>query len=365
MSLASASYQVIYISDGVTYTVFLQGARGDIYQRYSGSASAPSSVDPAWTGITTVADKPLLKVVLMSSDPDDTDTALADRVNDSVTEWYANDDKLTFDNSGVSIGGDWAGVFRLVKASDNDAEAPFGGLRMNKDIVAASGGVPVNIRVKLGVNNVNKVSFGGAAYAIRVLPILGEGALADIYCDASQSMTLSSANRTVTLKARCWRGGAMLADSAFTRKWYLMEGGQWVLKATTDNFTVSRDDINTFGEVKVECYSADSGQLIASDTQTVADISDPYVIHPNPSPADGRIYQNATLNGSVTLTPVLKRTSGETISGTQFLFAVLDPAGTIQNTDNTTPKTSYIITRAMAENMNASPLVNITAVKNT
>ncbi len=363
MSLASASYQVIYVSDGVTYTVFLQGAQGDIYQRYSGPASAPSSVEPAWTGITTVADKPLLKVVLMSSDPDDTAAALADKVNDSATKWFANDDELTFDNAGICNSGDWAGVFRRVKASDNDPEAPFGGLRMNKDIVAASGGVPVNIRVQLAINHVNKVSHGGAAYAIRVLPILGEGALADIYCDASQSMTLSSANTSVTLKARCWRGGAMLADSAFSRKWYLMVAGQWVLKSSADSYTVSRDDINTFGEVKVECYSKDSGQLIAADTQTVADVSDPYVIHPNPNPADGRIYQNPALNGSVTLTPILKRTSGETLSGTLFLFAVLDPAGTIQNTDNTVPKSSYTVTRAMAENMNASPLVNITAVQ--
>lgn len=129
---ASASYQCVYIQDAGTFTIALMGAEGDIVQMYRGSALNPDAVIPSWSALDE-ASRPVLKVILMSSDTSHTDQMLSDMVNNAATVWYVNDEALTFTNAGLSTGGSYNGLFKKIGAGE-DAKYPFGGLRVTGPI---------------------------------------------------------------------------------------------------------------------------------------------------------------------------------------------------------------------------------------
>lgn len=108
MSYASTSIQCVYIQDDATYTMALLGGTGDLLQMYKGSALSPDTVIPQWDGLAQ-ADRPVVAVVLMSSNASASDGDLTEKVLDDETEWYVNDELLKFNNAGLSTGGSWNG----------------------------------------------------------------------------------------------------------------------------------------------------------------------------------------------------------------------------------------------------------------
>ena len=365
MSYGSASYQCVYITDDATYTMVLIGAGGDLFQMYKGSPLNPDAVMPPWDGLA-LADRPVLKVVLMSSDATKGEQALSDMVltDDKITKWLVNDEELTFNNAGLSTGGSWNGLFSKIEAGV-EAAYPFGGLRVNGNLVTAVGGLPIVITCVLGVetNKAGDYVTIHSSYPVRILQVSGESAMADIYCAAGQSFALDEDNPSVTAQVRCWRNGTLLAPTDYTVVWYLFVDGEWVEKSRAATFSVTRDDVHTFGQIKAECWSTGAQPaLIASDMQTLSDSSDPFIIYPNPTPADGKIRQTGGPD-KVSFAPKLKRVSGEEVSSNVgYLFAVLSPAGVLLNTDSTTVKSTHDVPKSIFDNLGAGPIVNITAV---
>ena len=362
MSYGSASIQCVYIQDDATYTMALLGGTGDLFQMYKGSALSPDSVIPQWDGLAQ-ADRPVVAVVLMSSNASASDGDLTDKVLDAATEWYVNDELLKFNNAGLSTGGSWNGLFSKI-GKGAEAAYPFGGLRVNGNLVTAAGGLPIVIKCVLAVDpGSGEIVNIQNSYPVRILQVSGESAMADIYCAAGQSFALDDTGTSVTAQVRCWRNGVLMATSDYTVVWYMFEGGDWAEKHRGEKFTVDRDDVHTFGQIKAECWSTGAQPaLIASDMQTLSDSSDPYVIYPNPTPADCRIRQTGGPD-KVSFAPKLKRVSGEEVSSNVgYLFAVLSPAGVLLNTDSTTVKSTYDVLKEIFVNLGAGPVVNITAV---
>lgn len=386
-SLASCSYQCVYIRDGQTFTLSLIGNNGDIMQTYAGPASAPQagSIIPDWSG----SDKPFWRVSLMESDPNITAAQLAALISDNNTKWYVDGDEILFGNDGLSLKGTAAGtfkgragIFRKLSAaagSNHLADAPYGGLQVRDNLVADFAGVSATITCVLALTVDSQPVFLQDNAPLRFARRGDGDNLAHIYCDASQSMVLDADHSSVTLKARCWQAGAELASANFSRKWFLLEAGAWVQKSTADTYNVTRDDIPTFGDIKVECWTKDATpKLIASDVQTVADQTDGLIVIPNPTPADGKIRQGDS-NTGVTFNPVLTDVDGNTPFGSaslRYLFTVMNSAGMILNpasnafgmaasttqfTQN--PATKFAVPRAVFENEGEGPLVNITCVK--
>lgn len=364
---ASASYQCVYVQDSATFTITLVGAEGDIMQMYRGSALKPDAVIPSWNSLAE-SDRPVLKTVLMSSDSSHTEQMLSGMVNNAKTLWFVNDEELVFTNAGLSTGGSYNGLFKKIGAGV-DAKYPFGGLRINGDVVTASGGVPMVIRCELGIEVANSVSTAQASYPLRVLPMFSDTSVAEIYCAAGQSFALDADNTYVDARVRLWSESGETDASKYTVKWYIMKDGEWVYQTDGATFRVTRDDINTFGQIKAECWGKDgSTKPIATDMQTLSDSSDPFVIYPNPTPADGRLRQTGGPD-EVSFEPKLKRISGEEITDVKFLFAVLDPMGTIWNEgshdgmpSNKVECTTFSIPKSVFIGMQAGPTVNITAV---
>lgn len=367
MSVASALYQCTWLADANTYTIALMGDTGDISQVFSGNASAPNQINPNIDAISNESEKPVLKTVLMCSDPDVAN--IASLILPSETVWSVNGDKLVFNAEGVSTG-DYAGLFKLI-APDTAANAkyPCGGLRVLKNLVTASGGIPMTITnvltIEVGANTA-KVQ---ASYTVQIRNVDGQAAICEIYCDASDSFVLDrETNPSVECKVRYWNGDLSkdVTVAAADRKWYLLTDGAWVLDTAhvnaAGNLVVDRDMINTFGTVKVEIMSGTS--VMASDMQAISDNSDSLILFPNPNPEDGRIAQSDTRTGVIFTPTVRSRETNAEITGLKYLFTVLSPEGTI--IANTSAKvTTYTVTRAMFEAINFGPAVNITAYQDT
>ena len=377
MSLASCSYQCGWIAEDVTFTVSLLGVSGDLYQRFSGNPSSPSGIDPNWSGLA-LGSGPVLRVILMESDPTITQATLAQHVVDSETTYYIDEQKLTFNSSGISSApsGDptavYNGLFRKLLANSTNAatpvptlaSAPFGGLEIRGNLITATQGKTINVTVSLGIDTGTSGIHKQGGTNIRMIPVTGSSNFAHIYCDNDSFVLVEKDNEDVTCKVKCWRGETEV--TTFYRKWYILEGGQWVQKSTADTFTVDRDMVATFADIKVECYS-DSARtkLIASDVQTINDSSDAYVIAPCPNPADGTFTQGGTQG--VTFSPKLTNVDGSAVNEThKFTYAVMDSTGNIVQSvtaANAIPQGgSFTVAASVANNMGEGPIVNIEAI---
>lgn len=377
MSLSSCSYQCGFIEEDRMFTVSMLAVGGDLFQRYTGTPTAPGAITPNWAG-TALGAGPVLRNIVMESDPDITQADLAKAVVDDETTYYIDGNKLTFNASGISQATSatdptavYNGLFRKLKANSTGASvpvptlasAPLGGLEIRDNLVTATQGQTVNVTVILAISTGTKGIRKQGGTRIRMVKSNGATNFAHIYCQ-NDSFVLDEDNNSVVCRVRCWEGDAEVATSY--KKWYMLEGGQWVQKATTDTFEVDRSMVASFADVKVECYS-DSARtkLIASDVQTVCDSSDALIISPNPSPADGNFYQNGTVD--ITFSPKLTDMDGKEVTQAhKFIYTVMDSAGNIVQSvtaANAIPKGgSFKVSRDVANNMGEGPIVNIEAI---
>lgn len=371
MSLASCSYQCGWLWDDVTFTVSMLGNKGDLYQRYTGEYLAPASCTPNWDNLS-VGSRPILRNVLMESDPTIDQSTLAKAVVDEQTKYYVDGVELEFNSSGISTNAPYAGCFQKLKANSTNAdppvptrmEAPYGGLEILKNLVTPSGGKTINISVNMGLNADGKAIRKQGSTRIRIIRSNGTANFANIFCSTG-SFVLDDNNRSVACEVECFEGDSPV--TTFYCKWYLMSGGQWVEKSTANTFTVDCDMVNTFADVKVECYS-DSGRtkLIASDVQTINDSSDALILSANPNPADGTFEQNGNID--LTFTPKLTHNDGSTYtdSAWKYTYAVMDSTGGVVQSITTANAIaqggSFTVPASIANNMGEGPLVNIEAM---
>lgn len=380
-NVASASYTCTWLDDGNTYTAFLRGGTGDIWQTYR-DLSDPSTFTPSWASMNA-ADEPFIKAVIMCSDTSISDNDLQSMINNTGTKWFVDGQELIFgtDNKSTSPATgstdvDWGGYFR--RLLPGDARAAMGGLSICKDLADKASGESLVITAELALNVGMRVEKIRASYSIRIYKTAGgNSCIADIYCEPTDSFELNDTNDDVVCKARCWQDGKEIT-TGITKEWAMLENGAWAVKATTDTFTVNRAMVATSQNVLVRIKNA-AGDVIATDAQAITDLSDPYIIYPNPDPTDGRLYASDSTAG-VTFFPLLCKISADPTAASsavacQFRFTVMSPAGTVLNTDSSTlhtivqptagspgTGTGYLVPRSLFEQINFGPTVNIDAV---
>lgn len=381
MSLASCSYQTTFVKDNQNFTVSILANNGDIFQSYQGSAASPNagSIIPDWSGTNT---KPFFRTVLMDSDPNVQQSELTAMISDANTKWLIDDVELVFDNNNLSLAnaslGIAAGLFKKITVAQAMADAPFGGLQIQDNLVTAFAGRSVTVQVNLALAvDSRPVTLAGHSY-IKFSKRGDADNLAHIYCANNESMVLDSETDSVTLLVNCWKAGAQLSSSAFSRKWFILENGAWVQKGSADTLTLTTPDIPTFADVKCECWSKDTTPvLIASDIQTVADQTDPLHVIPNPTPADGKI-RSGDSNTGVSFDPVLVDDEGNqpvSTASLRYLFTVLNSSGMVLNSSSNafgmpasttqfaqSPATKFAVPRAVFEAEGEGPLVNISCI---
>lgn len=348
MSKASATRTIKFITKSGTYTAMIMSPVGDLFQEYA-SQSSGTAIQPSFEDTTSPFYHPVLNFVL-------TNSRSVGAVTPADMEYYIGDDRILFDNSGVSTGlqsgstlnTDYAGVFKKIVPGNGNV---YYGLQILKNLPEIVNWTSIVLKMIAVVNPPNSTATDRipVTYPISISQKTGDSAKVTIA--SPDNFSIDEKGGTCDLIAKVIKGGVI--ETGWTFVWFQMSvtgtGASasigWNQVGTGDSFTVAEADVQTSAMFRVEATK--NGEKI-SDMATVMDVSDPYDIEPYPVPEDETIDEDINGNGQVVYMPKLvTRKTKSPVPGAQFLFIITDFAGNILNpSTKDTPATSFTVTRA-------------------
>lgn len=313
MSKASAVGRITVTSNGTSIFSILQATTGDLYQNFSGEASAPETITPDWEA--TGATKPVVTFQAFSAG---SDAGATIDLSTATATWYVDDSLLTFNSAGVStnvLGGETG---HFTKGTSTDMQPT---LTINKNLVKVNTGASFNIKciVDCTVGNTNtKLT---SLIPVTIVKGTENARNVHIICaDTKNVFTITEKGGTCKVKAQVIQGDAT-KTSGFTYKWYLQDPAAsetWNLQTETSNtYEVKEEDVNSCALVKVEVYNGST--LYGSDVQSITDISDEYIVYANPTNNSNPTAENFVegVGGTITYAPfVRKRGDSNNVSAT-------------------------------------------------
>lgn len=369
MSVAIAQAVIKYRVKSGTYTTYVNSPSGDLVQYYTGTKSSIKKIYVDFHNSPRS-----IFLVSISSRQTEGVATFSDNIKVNV-----NGIDLSFNESHVNTTpfGSNTGQFELVKSSDSLHY--FDGVKIRENLLEDSQFAPITITLSAPVQYGTQTDILKASYTIPVMEYSGSGNIVTIKAADNNNFVITSkdtesAASKVKMEAFVYNieSGAGITEN-LTYQWQKAvatnEGWENISNATAKTFEVTESDIATYGDYRVLVY--ENGTLIGSDTRSVMDATDPYVIELNPNPADETIDEDESGNSKVTYTPkVVDRRNGKVASGFLFCFSVKDAGGAPlnkwQNGNGdeldaemaTTPQKSYEVTRAQC--MQAQGNVNLT-----
>jgi hypothetical protein len=309
MSTASASREVKYIKRSGTYMVTIAG---DLFQEWVDNAGA-IKVTPDFS-----VDKPILEFVCISSR-----VALGEvDIKDAQIRWFMNDTEIEFSNQTST--GVYAGLFK--KTTNNGRQA----LQILANIATAAGYASATIKAIATVISDTVSDQLQATYTIPIGQRSGNTHKVTIAPGDAYNFVITANNSSCILKAMTYYNGVAADSSQLTNlsyKWYKLNGTTWAQQSSTSQtLTVSKDDIDTYAEYKVEVYESGATEAVGSDVQGVMDATDPYIVNPYPTPTSETIEEGS--GDSVTYAPYIMTRGGTKLSTQpKFDFYACDSIG--------------------------------------
>ena len=369
MSVAIAQAVIKYRVKSGTYTTYVNSPSGDLVQYYTGTKSSIKKIYVDFHNSPRS-----IFLVSISSRQTEGVATFSDNIKVNV-----NGIDLSFNESHVNTTpfGSNTGQFELVKSSDSLHY--FDGVKIRENLLEDSQFAPITITLSAPVQYGTQTDILKASYTIPVMEYSGSGNIVTIKAADNNNFVITSKDTKsdaskVIMEACVYdvETGTEIT-TGLTYQWQeavaTNEGWANISGKTAKTFEVTESDIATYGDYRVLVY--ENGSLIGSDTRSVMDATDPYVIELNPNPADETIDEDESGNSKVTYTPkVVDRRNGKLASGCLFCFSVKDAGGAPlnkwQNGNGdeldaemaTTPQKSYEVTRAQC--MQAQGNVNLT-----
>ena len=369
MSVAIAQAVIKYRVKSGTYTTYVNSPSGDLVQYYTGTKSSIKKIYVDFHNSPRS-----IFLVSISSRQTEGVATFSDNIKVNV-----NGIDLSFNESHVNTTpfGSNTGQFELVKSSDSLHY--FDGVKIRENLLEDSQFAPITITLSAPVQYGTQTDILKASYTIPVMEYSGSGNIVTIKAADNNNFVITSKDTKsdaskVIMEACVYdvETGTEIT-TGLTYQWQeavaTNEGWANISGKTAKTFEVTESDIATYGDYRVLVY--ENGSLIGSDTRSVMDATDPYVIELNPNPADETIDEDESGNSKVTYTPkVVDRRNGKVASGFLFCFSVKDAGGAPlnkwQNGNGdeldaemaTTPQKSYEVTRAQC--MQAQGNVNLT-----
>ena len=369
MSEAIAQTVIKYRVKSGTYTTYVNSPSGDLVQYYTGTKSSIKKIYVDFHNSPRS-----IFLVSISSRQTEGVATFSDNIKVNV-----NGIDLSFNESHVNTTpfGSNTGQFELVKSSDSLHY--FDGVKIRENLLEDSQFAPITITLSAPVQYGAQTDVLKASYTIPVMEYSGNGNFVTIKAGDTNNFVITSKDTKsdaskVIMEACVYdvETGTEITQG-LTYQWQeavaTNEGWANISGKTAKTFEVTESDIATYGDYRVLVY--ENGTLIGSDTRSVMDATDPYVIELNPNPADETIDEDESGNSKVTYTPkVVDRRNGKVASGFLFCFSVKDAGGAPlnkwQNGNGdeldaemaTTPQKSYEVTRAQC--MQAQGNVNLT-----
>ena len=369
MSVAIAQAVIKYRVKSGTYTTYVNSPSGDLVQYYTGTKSSIKKIYVDFHNSPRS-----IFLVSISSRQTEGVATFSDNIKVNV-----NGIDLSFNESHVNTTpfGSNTGQFELVKSSDSLHY--FDGVKIRENLLEDSQFAPITITLSAPVQYGTQTDILKASYTIPVMEYSGNGNIVTIKAGDNNNFVITSKKTTsaaskVKMEACVYdvETGAEITEN-LTYQWQKAvptnEGWENINGETAKTFTVTESMIATYGDYRV-LVSDSNGNLIGSDTRSVMDATDPYIINLHPNPADETIDEDESGNPKVTYTPKVAVRGGAEVDGFLFCFSVKDAGGAPLNkwqngnSDEldaemaTTPQKSYEVTRAQC--MQAQGNVNLT-----
>ena len=369
MSEAIAQTVIKYRVKSGTYTTYVNSPSGDLVQYYTGTKS---NINKVYVDFATSPRSIFL--VSISSRQAEGVAVFSDHVKVNV-----NGIDMAFNQDGVNTTafGSNTGQFKLVKSSSSLSY--YDGIEIRKNLLEDSQFAPITITLSAPVQYGTQTDILKASYTIPVMEYSGNGNIVTIKAADNNNFVITSKDTKSTaskvkMEACVYdvETGAEITEN-LTYQWQKAvatnEGWENISNEKGKTFTVTESMIATYGDYRVLVYDGNR-VLIGSDTRSVMDATDPYIINLHPNPADETIDEDESGNPKVTYTPKVAVRGGAEVDGFLFCFSVKDAGGAPlnkwQNGNGdeldaemaTTAQKSYEVTRAQC--MQAQGNVNLT-----
>ena len=374
MSVAIAQAVIKYRVKSGTYTTYVNSPSGDLVQYYTGTKSSIKKIYVDFHNSPRS-----IFLVSISSRQTEGVATFSDNIKVNV-----NGIDLSFDESHTNTTpfGSHTRQFELVQS--NESLHYFDGVKIRENLLEDSQFAPITITLSAPVQYGSQTDVLKASYTIPVMEYSGSGNIVTIKAADNNNFVITSKDTKsdaskVIMEACVYdvETGTEITQG-LTYQWQeavaTNEGWANISGKTAKTFEVTESDIATYGDYRVLVY--ENGTLIGSDTRSVMDATDPYVIELNPNPADETIDEDESGNSKVTYTPkVVDRRNGKVASGFLFCFSVKDAGGAPlnkwQNGNGdeldaemaTTPQKSYEVTRAQCAQAQGNVNLTVFAVK--
>ena len=343
MSKATVTGQITVTSNGTTLHTILQCTTGDVYQNYDGNPASPSNVVPNFEA--SGATKP--KLVMQAYSAEQGAGNSFDLTKGTPT-WIVAGVELTFNASHVSTNSFGGSTGHFTEGSDASGNPT---LTVNKNLVNINDGDSFTIICKVDISISNTNVKLQAMYSVYIAEGVVDSKRVNIIATSDKNLfTITEKGGTCTVKAQVTDGN-IVTSTGYTFKWYLPDAsGGWVLKqdGTSATFTINETDVDSSVIVKCEAYKG--SDFYASDTQTINDVSDEYIIYPNPTDGnDNPVAENLIQNsgGKIVYKPYMrKRGSTANEAGVTFSMSLYSNAGVSINSAITKSGNTFTITEA-------------------
>lgn len=343
MSKATVTGQITVTSNGTTLHTILQCTTGDVYQNYDGNPASPSNVVPNFEA--SGATKPNLVMQAYSAEQG---AGNSFDLTKGTPTWICAGVTLTFNASHVSTNSFGGVTGHFTEGSDASGNPT---LTVNKNLVNINGGDSFTIICKVDISISNTNVKLQAMYPVYIAEGVVDSKRVNIIATSDKNLfTITEKGGTCTVKAQVTDGN-IVTSTGYTFKWYLPDdGGGWALKqdSTSATFTINETDVDSSIIVKCEAYKG--RDFYASDTQTINDVSDEYIIYPNPTDGnDNPVAENFIQNsgGKIVYKPYMrKRGSTANETGVTFSMSLYSNAGVPINSAITKSGNTFTITEA-------------------
>ena len=374
MSEAIAQAVIKYRVKSGTYTTYVNSPSGDLVQYYTGTKS---NITKIYVDFATSPRS--LFLVSISSRQAEGVAVFSDHVKVNV-----NGIDMAFNQDGVNTTafGSNTGQFKLIKSSSSLSY--YDGIEIRKNLLEDSQFAPITITLSAPVQYGAQTDVLKASYTIPVMEYSGNGNIVTIKAADNNNFVITSkdtksAASKVKMEACVYdvETGKEIT-TGLTYQWQKAvptnEGWENINDETAKTFTVTESMIATYGDYRVLVYDGNR-VLIGSDTRSVMDATDPYIINLHPNPADETIDEDESGNPKVTYTPRVAVRGGKEIDGFLFCFSVKDAGGAPlnkwQNGNGdeldaemaTTAQKSYEVTRAQCAQAQGNVNLTVFAVK--
>lgn len=343
MSKATVTGQIVVTADGTTIHPILQCTTGDIYQNYDGDPASPSNVVPNFEASGAV--KPKLAMQAYSAAQG---AGNSFDLTKGTPTWIVAGVTLTFNASHVSTNTFNGKSGHFTEGSDSSGNPT---LTVNKNLININDGDSFNIVCLVDISMSNTNVNLKAMYPVYIAEGVTDSKRVNIIATSTEKLfTITEKGGTCTVKAQVTDGN-MVTSTGYTFKWYLPDSNDgWVLKqnSASATFTVNETDVDSSIIVKCEAYKG--SDFYASDTQTINDVSDEYIIYPNPTDGnDNPVAENFRLNagGKIVYKPYMRK-RGSTTNETRVTFSMslYSNAGVPINSAITKSGNTFTITEA-------------------